>query len=171
MRVSYGEDLANHTGPESCVCGREASSEALTGGSAGQVLSRERGFAPGCRRRQLDRKATRNISISQEMFRPRVVVGPVHAWKPSAREPGGPVSGRSGWRRGPRCKSQGSTTAMNGHRKSDRPIGTEDAVEQKGVRVPLAETAEGRGLTKGNLFRQNKCWTQGQERSGREGLL
>jgi hypothetical protein len=60
---------------------------------------------------------------------------------------------------------------MNGHRKSDRPIGTEDAVEQKGVRLPLEETAEGRGLTKGNLFQRNKFWTQDQGRSGCEGLL
>jgi len=62
MKVSYDEDLANHIDPESCVCSRKVAGEALTGESAGQVLSRERGFAPGCRRRQLDRKATRNIS-------------------------------------------------------------------------------------------------------------
>ena len=171
MKVSYDEDLANHIDPESCVCIRKGVSEALTGESAGQVLSREIGFAPGCRRRQRDRKATWNISISQEMFRPRVVVDPVHARKLSAREPGGPLSGRSGWRCGPRRESQGSTTAMNGHRKSDRPIGTEEAVEQKRVRFPLAEIVEERGLTKGNLFQQNKFWTQHQGRSGREGLL
>ena len=33
---------ANHIGPESCVSRREAWGEALTGVSAGQVLSRER---------------------------------------------------------------------------------------------------------------------------------
>jgi hypothetical protein len=60
---------------------------------------------------------------------------------------------------------------MHGHRESDRPIGTEEAVEQKGVRFPLTEIAEGRGLTKGNLFQQNKFWTQDQGRSGCEGLL
>jgi hypothetical protein len=53
--------------------------------------------------------------------------------------------------------------------KSDRPIGTEEAVEQKGVGVPLAEIVEGRGLTKGNPFRQNKFWTQYQKRSGCDG--
>jgi hypothetical protein len=171
MKVSYDEDLANHIGPESCVCRRKAVDEALTGESAGRVLSRERGFAPGCRRRQLARKATRNILISQEVFWPRVVVDPVHARKLSAREPGGPASGRGGWRYGPRCESQGSTTAMNGRRKSDRPICTEEAVEQKRAGFPLAEIVEGRGLTKGNLFQQNKFWTQYQERSGCEGLL
>ena len=58
---------------------------------------------------------------------------------------------------------------MNGHRKSDRPICTEEAVEQKWVGFPLAEIVEGRGLTKGNLFQQNKFWTQYQKRSGRDG--
>jgi hypothetical protein len=41
---------------------------------------------------------------------------------------------------------------MNGYRKSDRPICTVEAVEQKQVGFLLAETVEGRGLTKGNLF-------------------
>ena len=34
--------IANHIGPESCVSHREVRHEALTGVSAGQVLSRER---------------------------------------------------------------------------------------------------------------------------------
>ena len=38
MQESYGEGLATHTGPESCAAVREA----LTGGRAGRVLSRER---------------------------------------------------------------------------------------------------------------------------------
>jgi hypothetical protein len=58
---------------------------------------------------------------------------------------------------------------MHGSGKSDRPIDTEEAVEQKRVGFPLAEIVEGRGLAKGNLFQQNKFWTQHQQRSGREG--
>ena len=50
---------------------------------------------------------------------------------------------------------------MNWHGKSDRPICTVEAVEQKRVRFQLAEAVEGRGLTKGNLFRQNKFWGTG----------
>jgi hypothetical protein len=38
MQESYGEGLAAHTGPESCAAVREA----LTGGRAGRVFSRER---------------------------------------------------------------------------------------------------------------------------------
>ena len=58
---------------------------------------------------------------------------------------------------------------MHGRGKSDRPIATAEAAEQKLVRFLLAEAVEGRGLTKGNLFRQNKFWTQNQERMSREG--
>ena len=94
MKVSYDEDLANHIGPESCVYTRKEVREALTGESAGWVLSRERGFASGCRRRQRVRKAKRNTSLSQEVFWPRVVVDPMHVRKLFAREPGDPMSGR-----------------------------------------------------------------------------
>ena len=42
MREPYGEGLAIHTDPESCVCVREGAGEALTGAHSGWVLSRER---------------------------------------------------------------------------------------------------------------------------------
>jgi hypothetical protein len=79
------------------------------------------------------------------------------------------VSGRSRWRYGPRCESRGNTTAMNGYRKSDRPICTVEAVEQKRVGFPPAEIVEGRGLTQGNPFQQNKFRAQYQQRSGQIG--
>ena len=41
MKESYGEGLAPHTDPESCVCGRKAVGEALTGARTGQPLSSE----------------------------------------------------------------------------------------------------------------------------------
>lgn len=41
MRVPYVADLASGDDPESCVSGGDPTVEALTGGSAGQVLSRE----------------------------------------------------------------------------------------------------------------------------------
>ena len=41
MQESYGEGVAIHTGPESCAVVRKGGGEALTGGSAGRVLSRE----------------------------------------------------------------------------------------------------------------------------------
>jgi len=41
MEVSYGEGLASHTGPKSCVGARKGVGEALTGVRIGPVLSRE----------------------------------------------------------------------------------------------------------------------------------
>ncbi|MGH9460490.1 MAG: hypothetical protein ACRD1X_04700, partial [Vicinamibacteria bacterium] len=41
MEESYGEGPATHTGPESCAVDREVGGEALTGGGAGRVSSRE----------------------------------------------------------------------------------------------------------------------------------
>ena len=41
MKESYGEGLATHAGPESCGDVHEGVVEALTGGSAGELLSRE----------------------------------------------------------------------------------------------------------------------------------
>ena len=42
MRVPYGEELATHTGSESCIDSRKAIGEALTGGVWAGLLSRER---------------------------------------------------------------------------------------------------------------------------------
>jgi hypothetical protein len=47
VKVHYVEDLAIHSGPESCAVPREGGSEALTGVRTGQVLSRERTIVPG----------------------------------------------------------------------------------------------------------------------------
>jgi hypothetical protein len=41
MKVSYGEGVAIHTGPESCMFVGNGEGEALTGVRAGQPLSRE----------------------------------------------------------------------------------------------------------------------------------
>jgi hypothetical protein len=41
MKEPYGEGIATHTGPESCVSVREDEHEALTGEGAGRVFSRE----------------------------------------------------------------------------------------------------------------------------------
>jgi hypothetical protein len=42
MKVPYGEGLASHTGPESCVYTRKGIGEALTGEVRAGLLSRER---------------------------------------------------------------------------------------------------------------------------------
>jgi hypothetical protein len=50
---------------------------------------------------------------------------------------------------------------MNGCGKSDRPI-VPGKQPNKGGSQTLEEAVEGRGLAKGNLFQQNKYWTQSQ---------
>ena len=59
MRVRYGEEVANHSDPESCGGAREGAAEALTGKLTGQALSRDI-RSPECRRCYPIRKATRN---------------------------------------------------------------------------------------------------------------
>jgi hypothetical protein len=41
MKEPYGEGVATHTGPESCVGARKGDGEALTGVRTGRVFSRE----------------------------------------------------------------------------------------------------------------------------------
>jgi RNA-directed DNA polymerase len=73
MQESYGEGVATHTGPEPCAVAREGGGEALTGGRAGRVLSRERKLLrdadaveeggrphPGCRYRETPRSPARS---------------------------------------------------------------------------------------------------------------
>ena len=52
MKESYGEGVATHTSPESCVVAGNRGHEALTGVRAGRVLSREI-HAPARERRVL----------------------------------------------------------------------------------------------------------------------
>ena len=93
MKVPHVEGLADHSGPESCACVREEVCEALTGESAGRVLSRGSESTSGCRRCRNNRKATRAAPLARGAARLCVVVDPVHAPKPFAREPGGPTTG------------------------------------------------------------------------------
>lgn len=164
MKVSYDEDLANHIGPESCAYVRKGVREALTGESAGWVLSRERGCSSGCRRSQRVRKATRSTSLSQEVFRPRVVVDPTHARKLSEREPGGPVFGLDQMAARPAQKIPREHRCDERRREVGQANSTEEAAEQKWVRLPPAEAVEERGLTEGNPVWQNKLRAQYRER-------
>ena len=70
MKESYGEGLAPHTGPESCVSTREGNravlrpgGEALTGVRIGRVLSRERALKLRGPTSYGERKATRSRAL------------------------------------------------------------------------------------------------------------
>lgn len=75
MRVSASEGVATHTVPESCVSGREARGEALTGVRAGRPLSRESSI-PGAPTLLGERKATRPGATARVPGRPGVVRDP-----------------------------------------------------------------------------------------------
>ncbi len=170
MKVSYDEDLANHIVPESCVHIRKEVREALTGENAGWVLSRERGCSSGCRRRQRVRKTTRSTSQSQEVFWPRVVVDPTHAWKLFEREPGDPVFGLDRMATRPAQQIPREHDCDERTREVGQANSTEEAVEQRRVKFLPAEAVEESGLTKGNLFWRNKLRALYRER-GEDGSL
>jgi len=92
MKESYGEGVANHTGPESCVGYPQGGGEALTGVRAGQVLSREMLSTSGCPRSGTWWKATPVVSISRDAIGPCAVEDLEHVRKHLAREPGDPMS-------------------------------------------------------------------------------
>jgi hypothetical protein len=69
VKVSYGEGLATHTGPESCVTIREGWGEALTGDCIGQPLSRERA-SPGMPTLFIERKAKRTRALCEHGYDP-----------------------------------------------------------------------------------------------------
>jgi len=64
---------------------------------------------------------------------------------------------------------EGQRLRRTGGGKSDRPIDTEEAGEQRQVGFLPAEAVEEGGLAKGNLFQQNKFWAQYRQRIGRDG--
>lgn len=67
MRESYMEGVAHHHDPESCVVGRKAGGEALTGADAGAVSSSE--ITPsGCRPSWLTGKTTRPTPPPREVW-------------------------------------------------------------------------------------------------------
>ncbi len=88
VRVHYGEGVAIHTGPESCVGGREAASEALTGEHVVQVLSGVSKIPGADAVTVAEGKMARDDIASAAPTRRRQ--RPWDAWKSSAREPGDP---------------------------------------------------------------------------------
>jgi len=91
MKESYGEGVAIHTGPESCVGHPRGSGEALTGVHAGRVWSREillhfRGPTFWDRR-----KAISGVSLARDTMGPCAVEDLWHVWKHLVREPGEPM--------------------------------------------------------------------------------
>jgi hypothetical protein len=98
MKESYGEGLARHAGPKSCVGVREGEGEALTGVHTGPVLSREIVAPPqGGLLRVADAfedsgRPHRKRRQGKALTDPARSPDPVHVWKHLVREPGDPTA-------------------------------------------------------------------------------
>src|SRR5436190_17924320 len=93
MKEPYGEGLASHTDPESCVASRKAGREALTGAHVGGVLSRE---ISGNQDADAVYSAGRPHWWARYREHPLDLRGlrPPTCMNLHAREPGGPTSAR-----------------------------------------------------------------------------
>jgi|SRR5919106_1670640 hypothetical protein len=97
MKVLHGEGVAIHTGPESCAGAGDRTREALTGGRAGRVLSREKGTPSETagrlerRRCRATRKATLRGPLARGTRGLRAVRDPEHARTHLVRKPGDPM--------------------------------------------------------------------------------
>ena len=159
MQESYGEGLASHTGPESCVGRRKAAGEALTGVHADQPLSSE--ITPfgtptllteaeghiACddsRESQASPAESKTLSMRGNSLHGNREV-------PSAPTAVGAM-GRSE-------KANNHTSDMHADGKSDGPIVPEKPPNNDGPE-PLAEAVEERGPTKGNTSQTTEARTQ-----------
>ena len=158
MEVSCNEGLANHVGPESCGGDRKVAVEALTGESAGRVLSLENPILPSA-------DAVLMRGRQQRMSRYRKGF-PYSAWSETlrthrsisrgSREIPGPACHRAG----PRTEPARGTSAMHGPGKSDGFVVPAKS-SNKAVGAPTAaERMEGRSPARGILVEAKRVRTQ-----------
>jgi hypothetical protein len=122
MEESYRKGLATHTDTESCGVTCKGDVEALTGGCAGRVFSRERNLL-----RDADALGGNGRHHPERRYReglwgPRAVTDPVPVPKHLAWEPGDPAFTPNGRCLGTDREVQGHRPRMNEHGKSDRPV-------------------------------------------------
>lgn len=104
MKESYGEGIASHPGPESCVGIGNGAREALTGGSTGQPLSPEILDIEGADAVPLRWKATATGPSNARTGRTLRGRRTWHAWTLLARKAGEPAVGHGRRCRGPLTK-------------------------------------------------------------------
>ena len=150
MKELYGEGLAIHPGPESCVCSREVAGEALTGESAGQPLSCEiqKSSVP-----TLLSEAEGNIldgvrsEPSRDLAQSETLSMHGHSLLGSREV----LEVPSVCAEGRLEKATNHTSNMYASRKSDNCVVPEKQPNKSGV-TPQAEDVEERQLTKGNAL-------------------
>jgi RNA-directed DNA polymerase len=147
MKEPYIEGLATHGNPESCTSAREDAREALTGARAGTAieLRNQESRAP------TSLTYTEGHAVEGANSKPTTGSAESRNWRMRGnsmhenREIPGPPPGGVGGRVG---KASGRNPTMYGPGKSDRPVVLVKSRNKIGM--PIADAAEGRGLTKGN---------------------
>lgn len=91
MKEPYSEGVAHHADPESWGGRREATAQALTGGSAGRVLSRENDKLWDADGVVLAGRQHRYCQHSARQYESHAVKDLEHARTPIARNPGYPA--------------------------------------------------------------------------------
>ena len=166
MKVQYGKEVANHSGPESCGGARESASEALTGETGGsaieprnqksgtpmQLSNAEGNTGQGDTREPCDGSAR-----SETLYTPGSLLH--RSWEISVA-PEAQASGNPGKAK---CRTPGTQAAE----KSDTPV-VPKRTPNKGI-VP-AEVVEGRGVAKGNAEQITALRTQGRDSRASMGL-
>ena len=161
MKESYSEDLASHTGPESCEPIGNARLEALTGEPAGRAIEPRnqdqlRGadaLMAGGRPHRAERNGENRSALARSKNQ-----GMQGSLPRGNREIPrlAPLDGSGS----PRRESQGNETTMNGRGKSDRPIISERSPNKVNAGAGMEEAAERRGLAKGNPQEQTNLRAQ-----------
>jgi len=144
--VPYGEGVAIHTGPESCVGRREASGEALTGVRVGRPLSRESVYeVQGADAVQAAEGNT--VEGASASARPTLRGRrPRHARTLLVREPGDLPTGRRLWRAAVRVGKAGEAEADDARAAEVGLLhSTEEAGEQGARRALRSRWREGGG--------------------------
>ena len=152
MEVPYTEGLANRSGPESCGGGREDAVEALTGGSTGQPLSRERNEVSGADSVQVLEGNTDGC-VNASVHSARRGRRTWHVQKLFEREPGDLGVGRRS-RAGPHWEDEESKPVMNDPKKSDLGIVAAKRTNKADGNT-AAESVEPRPGTEGNVDQQS----------------
>ena len=163
MEVSYGEGLASHSGPESCVCDRKVVGEALTGGAA------SRDIEPRKPLKEQDASAVDASEGQHRTNRSGKVARVLRGRRPRARASSFLYGNREilvlavrSLLHGPQREPLGGTALMYGPRKSDSCIVPEKPPNKGGGAPSLAEEGEERRLTEGNPGQQTRHRTQGR---------
>jgi group II intron reverse transcriptase/maturase len=166
MKVQYREEVANHSGPESCGVHREVQVEALTGETGRPAIEPRNNYsgmptllseAEGNTVHDANRKPCIDPARSETLRLPGSfsygsseissvsgVVGPDGTGKVNDRKP-----------------------VINAGEKSDTPILPEKLPNKGG---DLAEAMEGRGVTRGNADENPACRTQSWDKCASMGL-